>query len=150
MESFDRSCKLLILLRGPMAFVCTVLVLCWPSLVNIWVFSLPSNDLGLSLIIEFFSLGRCREYVHIWHDLIWSIVLCHLHDGIRNSRISSLRLVLICIIWPRIHNETLLHVLFVHSLHGGSFIFAIIDFLLNDLIVDAFFVTRFIALRNGL
>ena len=57
-ELLDSFGKLLVLFRGPVALVCSILILRWTGLVDVWVLSLTSADLGLSFSIVLFAQWR--------------------------------------------------------------------------------------------
>ena len=79
-ELLDGLGELLVLLRRPVALIRTVLVLCWPSLVDIGVFSLSATDLSLGSPAILLTQRWCGHKEV--HSLAWCLVLYHLHHGV--------------------------------------------------------------------
>ena len=82
-ELLDSFGELLVLLGCPVALICTVLVLCWPCLVDVGVFSLSSADLSLgSPTILLAQRWRGHKHIDSLAHWVWSLVLHHLNHGV--------------------------------------------------------------------
>ena len=82
-EFLDGLGELLILLGGPVSLIRTVLVLCWPSLVDIGILSLSATDLSLGSPAILLTQRWCRhKEVHSLACRVRCLVLHHLHHSV--------------------------------------------------------------------
>ena len=82
-ELLDGLGELLVLLGGPVALIRTVLVLRWPSLVDIGVLSLSATDLSLGSPAILLTQRWCgHKEVHSLVHRVRCLVLHHLHHSV--------------------------------------------------------------------